>query len=244
MRMKIVVVIAAVFALALGLAPDASATIGFSQQVKLRDDHGPYTYKYSAFNDGYNGCSYCTSKATINRGQVTLNLRTYRLVESNREYDYYLVDATVSTSKQHGTRGSGVLDATLRSVGKVNNATYSSGHSDTSQDCHSYTVSIAGAWGPLSVGTDVGTYSTCVSSHISRSPVSSGQSYHVTNLNGVKSVTFQRFDRVLAGQHPSFSLALGYRADRCGESYIPSTGTEIYCNKVHRTHEYKIGTTG
>lgn len=243
MRTRIMLILAAVVALVVLMAPDASATIGFSQQVKLRDDHGPYSFNYTSFDDGFNGCSYCTDQPQINHGRLTLNLRTYRLVESNRKYDYYLVDATVSTSGQHGSRASGVFDADVRSTSKVNDATYSSGHSDTPQSCHTYTVSIAAAWGPLSAGTDVGSYSTCVHSHITRSSVSSGQHYHVTNFNGVKSVTFQRFDRVLAGRHPTFAFRMQWHTDHCMTTDVPSTGVMTHCDKSTRGHTYAIGTS-
>jgi hypothetical protein len=234
-----------ILALASGLVSTipASATIGFGQQVKLRNDPGPFHMKYSSFQNGIGACSDCGHPENTPGGKMTVYPRTYKLVESNKQWDYYLVDVTVSVSGQSGARDSGFLDATVQSIGSVNDATSSSGHSQTAQSCHTYPITISGGWGPLSVGTTVAHFSTCVNSTISRKGISAGKSYHVSNFNGVNNVTFQRFVRVKAGSHPKFKVTLLRPTDKCVSTLLPS-GVEYNCFNLSAKRHWVIGTRG
>jgi hypothetical protein len=91
-----------------GLPSAVSADVDFSQVVRLRQDPGPFTMRYSSFADGTGSCSYCARPFATAGGTMRVNLRTYRLVEENKTYDYYLVDATVNTLRRHGNEDWGL----------------------------------------------------------------------------------------------------------------------------------------
>jgi hypothetical protein len=251
-----VVLIAVLAVLASSLAP-ASGTISFSQQVKLRNDptnSKGFKLAYTSFKDGYRDCSYTSGQPNpnpctpeIGSGRLTVVPRTYKLVEGNKHKDYYLLDLTVSTSSRRGSKDFAYLDVTVKGTSTVKAATYSLGKSTVS-GCHKYPIDIAAGWGPMSAGTTVGSFSVdCYSTAISRRAVSAGQTYHVTNLNAVKSVTFQRFVVVARGAHPTFSYTVSRPTDKCTTSTI-SDGSNQHlfraCRNSSKAVTRRIGTTG
>lgn len=232
---------AVVAQLFLGVAP-AGADVEFTQNVKLRQDKGPFTMRYSSFKDGVGSCSDCAAPFSTAGGRMKVHLTTYKLTEQSKKYDYYLVDATIGTSRRHGNEDWGWLEATLQSRLAVSYATFSSGKKETPEDCGEYPIEIAGSWGPVSVGTTVAHFSTCTESWISRKGVTRGQFYHVTNFNGVRKVTFQRFVRVAAGVKPSFKLTVERSTDKC-KVYTWADGQHYYCYNQSAKRTWKIGTS-
>jgi hypothetical protein len=67
-----------------------------------------------------------------------------------------------------------------------------------------------------------------------------GQKYHVTNFNGVRSVTFQRFVRVAAGMKPSFRVKIERPTDACTSATFPD-GTHYFCNNQSESKAWTIG---
>ena len=235
----------------------ASATIGFSQQVRLRNDptnHQGYVRTYTSFPDGYDNCSYMSGQPNQNPctpakggGKIRIVPLTYRLVEENKSKDYYLVDLTVSTSGRYGSKDYAYLDATIQNTTKVTAATYSNGKSTVS-GCKKYPISIGAGWGPLSASTTVGSFSVdCHSTSISRKATTSGQKYHVTNLSAVKSVTFQRFVVVPKGVKPTFRYTVSWPTDSCHTSTV-SDGSNSHkfrsCKNSSASLTKSIGTGG
>lgn len=235
-------IIAAAIALAASVVPGApaGADVEFTQNVQLRQDKGPFNMSYSSFRDGVGSCSDCAAPYKTAGGKMRVHLTTYKLTEQSRRYDYYLVDATVSTRDRHGEEDWGWLEATVRSREAVSYATYSSGKSETREDCGSWPLEIAGSWGPVSVGTTVARFSTCTESWISRDSVKRGQHYHVTNFNGVRNVTFQRFVRVGAGVKPSFRVTIERSTDKCDSHTFPD-GTHYWCYNRSDSKSWVIG---
>jgi hypothetical protein len=241
MKRPILVMLAA-GAMLLTMFSPATADVEFTQQVVLRKDHGPYNMRYSSFADGAKSCTDCPSQFRVAGGKLTTHLRTYKLKEQNNTYDYYLVDATVSTSRRSGNEDWGYLEATVRSTKRVNYATYSSGKSETKEDCGTWPINISGSFHGISVGTKVAEFSTCTESWISRRSVKLGQRYHVTNFNGVRKATFQRFVRVRRGVQPAFRVSITRPTDYCNVYTFPD-GAHNYCYNTSKTKKYKIGTS-
>ena len=252
---------AAVLATALlGVAvtvPPSSATIEFSQQVKLKNDptnSRGFKLRYTSFPDGYDDCSYTSGQPNpnpctpeIGSGKVTVIPRTYKLVTGNHHKAYYLLDLTITTSDIKGSKDFAYLDVTIAGKGKVKAATYSLGKSEVS-DCKEYPINIAAGWGPVSAGTTVGSFTVnCYRTSITRTPVNNGQTYHVTNLNAVRSVTFQRFVVVKKGKHPAFSYRVSRPTDKCTTSTISDGSTQHQfrsCKNSSKAVTRSIPTTG
>jgi hypothetical protein len=224
----------------------AKAGVPFSQQVELRDDRGPYSIKYKAFPDNVaKGCSKCIDgPLPMVSGTVSVAPQTYVLKEENKKYDYYLVEVGISVSHQKGTRSAGVLKATLRSLGSVSYSTYSAGYAQTSQSCHTYPIDLGASWGPVDASTTVATYSTCVETKVSHHRVKNGDAFSVTNLNGIKRITFSRFVRVKAKSHPKFKVTVSTPRARCHHVSIPTTGEQLDCDPGQTVKSWRIGTTG
>ena len=246
---------AAVVAMGVMLAAVAPAvgTIGFSQQVRLRNDpsnSAGYARTYTSFSDGQKNCSVRLPNTTTGcnpstgGGNLRITPRTYKLVESNKSKDYYLIDLTVTTSSRHGSKGFAFLDASVKGASTVLAATYSNGKS-TVKDCRKYPISIAAGWGPVSAGTTVGSFTVdCASTSVSRTAVRGGQSYHVTNLNAVKSVTFQRFAVVKAGAFPKFSWKVTWPTDACRTTTTSNGGSSYKVKSCQNSTASAAGTIG
>jgi hypothetical protein len=254
---RIAIVVTVVLAVLAATMPPSSATIAFSQQVKLKNDptnSRGFKLKYTSFPDGFKDCSYTSGQPNPNpctpamgSGTLTVIPRTYKLVTGNKHKDYYLLDLTISTSRIKGSKDFAYLDVTVAGKGKVKAATYSLGKSTVSE-CKKYPINIAAGWGPVSAGTTVGSFSVnCYSTSITRAPVTRGQSYHVTNLNAVRSVTFQRFVVVKKGKQPSFSYRVSRPTDKCTTSTISDGSTQHQfrsCTNSSKAVTKSIGTKG
>jgi hypothetical protein len=234
-----------------GLLPTAATSAmprsgpPFSQQVELRNDRGPFAVKYSAFPDNVaNGCTSCSAPLPISSGKVSVKPQTYVLIEQNKKYDYYLVQANITVSGQKGTRSSGVLTTTLKSLGASSYSTFSAGYVQTSQNCHTYPIDLGASWGGVDASTTVAHYSTCVKTTVSHHRVKNGDVFSVTNLNGIKSIAFSRFVRVKAKTHPKFRVTVTLPRARCHSEIIPTTGTVLDCDPGSTQKSWKIGTTG
>ncbi len=229
--------------------PAARANIAFSQTVRLRNDPGPYYRTATSFPDGWGSCgSGCTTWPYPSGGErLTVMPRTYRVVDENRRYDYYLLDLDVTMTKRHGSKGYGYLDARVQSTKTVNYATWSLGKG-TVGGCRKYPLDIGASFYGISVGTQVATFSVdCYDTSIKRASITRGQSYHVTNLGAVKHVAFQRFVRVAAGAHPKFAWKLTYPTDKCGKSYVNDGSNWVWqhwCTNKSSSIGGTIGTRG
>jgi hypothetical protein len=243
-KKRLVLVVLSLGALLLaGFAP-ATADIGFTQQVVLVKDRGPFTMKYSSFSDGTGSCEDCIRPHKIGGGTMKVHLRAYRLVERAKR-DYYIVDVTVRTKKRYGSEHYAYIDAkvqnTKASAEKVSQATYSLGKTDVKEDCDTYDINIGASFHGISAGTKVATLDTCTESPITRRGVTRGQDYHVTNFNGVRSVTFQRFVRVSKGAKPVFRVAVSRPTDHC-KVYTWADGQHYYCYNQEKTKVWTVGT--
>ncbi len=222
--------------------PSAQATVGFSQTVILKGDPTlakGINRKYTSFTDGSKDCSWqgggsgsggdSSCSRSIGGGKINILPQTFKLKEGMKKHDYYLLDLTVSTSKIFGNKDYAYLDATLTSTSPVTSATYSRGVSEVDK-CKKYPIDIAAGWGPVSAGTTVGSFTVnCHRTYVTRAAVSSGQSYHVTNLNAVKNVTFQRFVVVPAGTKPKFGYSVSWPTDYCHTQTVgTASGSQQY----------------
>lgn len=257
MSKKIALALAVGVALVLAAVPAAQATINFSQTVYLKNDptsSAGYTRSYTSFPDGYKNCS--TPPATgpcgpnvypIGGGKLHVLPRTYKLAERNKSNDYYLLDLTVTTSNRYKDGSYAYLDVKVQGASAVKTATYTLGKSTVS-GCQKYPIDIAAGWGPISAGTTVGTFNVnCYSTSITRTAISGGQQYHVTNLNAVNAVTFQRFVVVSAGTKPTFKYWVSWPTDHCGQSYVSDGSNQVlqkWCTNDSTSLSHKIGTTG
>jgi hypothetical protein len=223
-----------------GLTVPASADIAFTQQVVLRQDKGPFTMRYRSFPDGYGSCEDCPGPYRTGGGKMKVHLRSYKLQEQAPK-DYYLVDVTITTRDRYGSERYGYVDAKVQSTRAVDYATYSLGKKDVAEDCDTYDINIAGGFHGISAGTTVTSFSTCTESPITHKPATYGRNYHVTNFNGVRKVSFQRFVRVGKGKTPVFRIAVTRPTDEC-KVYTWSDGQHYYCYNKQETKVWKIGT--
>lgn len=230
--------------------PAAQANIAFSQTVRLRNDPGPFYRKATSFPDGWGSCSSpnCTTWPYPNGGErLTIMPRTYRVVDENHRYDYYLVDLDVTMTKRHGSKDYGYLDARVQSTKAVSYATWSLGK-DTVGGCKNYPLDIGASFYGISVGTQVASFGVdCYDTSITRAAITRGQTYHVTNLGAVKHVAFQRFVRVAAGAHPKFNWKLTYPTDKCGKAYVSDGSNQVWqywCTNKSSSISGTIGTRG
>jgi len=197
----------------LGPGGPAAADVAISQQVVLRQDHGPYRMRYKQYYPGDNGVSVASA---YGRGRLTFSLRSYRLKERERRYDYYLVDFTGTTSRRRGWETLGRAQVYLSTTRRVNYTTYSKGKSRGPKACTTRGVDIAATIGVVSVGTTVGHIRTCgARARLRMHKTSRAAMFTARGLNQMRYFTAQKWVRVRQGNRPRFFAHVITNHDRC-----------------------------
>lgn len=233
---SVTVVLAALVTAAAGAAlfgpgQPAAADVAISQQVVLRQDHGPYVMRYKQYyphNDGV-----ATMRA-YGRGRLVFSLKSYKLKEQERRYDYYLVDFTGHTRRRRGWDSLGRAQVYLSTTRVVNYTTYTKGKSTGPGRCRTRDIDIGATIGFVSVGTTVAHIRTCGDgARLRRRVTSRAAMFTATGLNEMRYFTAQKWVRVRQGNRPRFFAHVITNHDRCRQTF--GSTCEIRRNDALRT---------
>lgn len=180
------------------------------------------------------------------KAKISVTASTYKILDQNKKYDFFLVDLTSGLTERKGDQDWGWYDVTLTSTGttKILGSSYSTGRKFENVDkCTRFPVSLGVGFYGVSVGTTVGHVSFCNDgSRLVQSSVTGGQKYHATGVTGIQSLQSQRYVRVAQGKTPSFKVQLTTNADRFS-CYTVSDGTHCFVHHAMQSKSLTIGTT-
>ncbi len=164
--------------------------------------------------EGYQYTNPNFPKAT---GTVKMRVNTYKILDQNRRYDFFIVDATADITSRTGDEDWGWLDTSVRSAGKTKiiDSSYTLGKKkQNTTSCNSYPVELAVSFYGVSAGTTAGHVSFCnKGSEVRSSSVPGGRFYHATGVSGISMIQMQRYVQVPQGKLPSFKVLTEYNKD-------------------------------
>jgi hypothetical protein len=171
---------------------------------------------------------YTSNNFTKATGTVKVEATTYKILDQNHKYDFFLVDATATLTKRKGDEDWGWMDVELTSKGKakVLSSSYTLGKGNENRtSCKAYPVDLGVAFFGVSAGTTAGHVTLChPGSKVASSSISRGRLYHATGLGGLASIQMQRYVRVKQGALPKFAVT----ADRNTEYSTCASGADGY----------------
>ena len=179
-------------------------------------------------------------------GTARYTLTSYKILDQNRKFDFYLVDVSANLVKRTGDQDWGWMDVTVRSAGrtKVVSSAYTLGKGvENTSTCKSFPIELGVGFYGVSAGTTAGHVSFCHrGSKIESSRASHGRLYHATGLSGIASLDAQRYVQVPQGGHPAFSVKVRTNADTL---QCPTLSDGTHCFVGHGMHakHRTIGTT-
>lgn len=198
------------------------------QTASNRQFKAMHKFRYTRLCPSCTAPRYTDNNFKKSTGMVKVVATSYRILEGNGRYDFFLVDVTATLTKRSGDEDWGWMDIQLKSTGKakVLSSSYSLGkQSENTTSCKSYPVSLGLGFFNVSAGTTVGKVSFChPGSKVESSALSGGRLYHATGLSGLSSIQMSRYVRVKQGARPTFSVT----ADRNTESSVCATGADGY----------------
>lgn len=151
------------------------------------------------------------------RGRIHYEVGTYKILDQNRRYDFYLVDATATWKRRRGDEDWGWLDTYVTSRGrtKVLSSSYTLGKSKpNTTTCKRYPIQLGVSFLAVEAGTTAAHVTLCNDgSKVSSTSVSRGREYHATGVSGFKMLQMQRYVRVPQGKHPLFRIATDFNAE-------------------------------
>jgi hypothetical protein len=173
-------------------------------------------------------------------------LSSYKILDQNHRFDFYLVDVTATLVERKGHQDWGWMDTTVRSLGttRVVSASYTLGKGvQNTTSCRTYPIDLGLSFYGVSAGTTAGHVSFChQGSKIASSKVSGGRLYHSTGLTGISMIDAQRYVQVPQGQHPAFRIKVHTNHDSLQCPTLPD-GTHCFVGHgMHGKHR-TIGTT-
>ncbi len=178
--------------------------------------------------------------------RVKYTLSSYKILDQNHRYDFYLVDVTANLVKRTGDQDWGWMDTTVRSIGstKVVSASYTLGKGvQNTTTCRTYPIDLGVSFYGVSAGTTAGHVSFChQGSRIASSKISGGRLYHSTGLSGISQIDAQRYVQVPQGQHPQFRIKVRTNHDTLQCPTLPD-GTHCFVGHGMHGTGRSIGTT-
>ena len=179
-------------------------------------------------------------------GTAKFIVSSYKILDQNRKYDFFLVDATASLVDRTGDEDWGWMDVTLRSVGdtKILGNSYTLGKGvENVTTCKTFPVNLGVSFYGVSAGTTAGHVSFCnQGSKLSSSSISSGRRYHATGLSGIASIQMQRYVQVRNGALPHFRVVARTNDDSL-QCPTLSDGTHCFIGRAMHSAGRKIGTS-
>jgi len=178
-----------------------------------------------------------TANPGIASGTARFTLASYKILDQNAKYDFYLVDVTAGLVNRKGDQDWGWLDATVRSVGstRIVSSSYSLGKDVVNTTtCRTYPVNLGVSFYGVSAGTTAGHVSFCHhGSKMTSSGVKAGRLYHATGLSGIAMTDSQRYVQVPQGAHPRFRVHVSTNHDSWT---CPTLSDGTHCFVGHGMH--------
>lgn len=248
---------ASVLTLSTANTPADAAVRGSVKMVGEKPVSGTYNFAYKNYSGtettcqyhsygGYNSGSYCSGKAyRVSKGTAEVKLRSYKISEGMKKYDYYLVDVEVANAGRAGTSTGGWMKVHIEQAGstKIIDHTDSVSKSSDSKSCVNIYPSFGAGWGSVSAGISFDPISFCGKGSSvaidSRSGLHTAWMAH--NLRAIKSFVTERIVKVPAGAHPKFKVSVHVPTDTCTQAWTS------YCTAYKngdRLVSYTIGTSG
>ena len=234
------------------LAPvSASASVrGDVLLVGEKPVSGTYNLAYRNYSEQFCGeQSYppyiCYVVYHVSRGTAAVKLRTYKLKEGLKKYDYYIVDVEVDNVKPYGASSKGWMKVHIYPEGSTTivDSSDTQSVSSSKSSCYSVTPSFGASIGPVGASFSAGSVRFC----------GKGASYQIDYRKGARTVwmahnlrkisTFvsERIVKVHAGAHPRFGITVHVPTDKCTDTWHGDCSD--YTNDTTLYH-YKIGTSG
>lgn len=153
------------------------------------------------------------------------DFNVYHLVESESDWDCYLLSATAKRKVAGGNWAFPNIRISLTTFPgfKHNKATYTGGRSTFKKSCHTYPVNLGASYGPVSAGTTVTEIKSCNDNpKVTRSlghKLNNGTYrtglYTVYAASQLPRVGMQKWIRVPEGKTPPFYVLIKARKTKC-----------------------------
>lgn len=231
-------------------APASGSVRGDVLLVGEKPVSGTYNLAYRNYSgkfctDGSRPPYICYVAYHVARGTAAVKLRTYKVKEGLKRYDYYLVDVEVDNVKPYGASKDGWMKVHIYPDGATKIVDYSDTQSvsSTKSSCYSVTPSFGAAIGPAGVSFSAGSITFC----------DKGASYQIDyrkstrtvwmahNLRKINTFVSERIVKVPRGAHPRFGITVHVPTDKCTDTRAGDCTD--FTNDTTLYH-YKIGTSG
>ncbi len=230
----------------------AENPIGISGDVRLRGDKpvaGTFDLPYKNYGGWKVHCTRERCERTYvhkSEGTLAVKLRTYRILEEVRAFDYYALDVKTTNEDRSGESRIGWAKVHIDSVGAVRIIDYGDSGSESSASpiCRTLDLGLSGSVSIVGASFSLGTVRLCGAGsgwYVDRRESDSTTVYQADNFRSVEWMYTERVVKVPAGEHPKFRVYVHVPNDRCerandGKCYD-------YANSTY-AREYKIGTSG
>jgi hypothetical protein len=250
--MRKVPVLLVVLALAVTSLVATSSPVGAEPQltvpIRMVGDQpvsGRFKLAYTNYGEKHQACYGNPPQCRfigyrVGRGSVQTRLRTYKIREGVKKYDYFLLDVDVvnvdrSGSSKLGEAGVSILTKNARPVEAYDSKSVSA----DDDGCHSLDVTMSTPWPYIQASADLGSVEFC-HEDASLNRVSNGR-FVADHLQMIRKFTISRAVKVPAGQRPKFKVRLLLPNDDCTKA------SEDWCKAFDnrsRTVTYTVNTTG
>ncbi len=205
---------------------------------------GTYDRFFSNFERRDNPCRRpnCTRRDT---GTLRIKLNAYRVKESLKKYDFYLLDVDTRIVGKKSTTRHRKAKATFRIRNSAKNVVDWEDSKSITTDprkCQSFPVNVGASVGVVSAGIQVGQVTLChKAAAFTKKASGKNAIYTASQLPRINGLTSGRIVKVKAGTKPTFSVKVTYPADVCTRS--TSRGCHQYVDKT-ASATFKVRTTG
>lgn len=247
------VLLAGLFAL-LGTSfaiPSATASVrGDVLLVGEKPVSGTYNLPYRNYSEKFCGWGsstpyICYEVYHVSRGTAAVKLRTYKLKEGLKRYDYYIIDVEVDNVKPYGASSNGWMKVHIYPRGSTSIVDYSDTKSVSSSknSCYSVTPSFGASIGPVGASVSLGSITFCDDNASYDIDYRTGTRtvWMAHNLRKINSFVSERIVKVHAGAKPQFGITVHVPTDKCTDTWHGDCSD--YTNDTTLYH-YHIGTSG
>jgi hypothetical protein len=231
----------------------ATADVAVTQQGVIVGDKpvsGRYAVSWTNYGEKKQNCYGAPPHPTclfigyrVARGKITTKLRTYKIKDGLRKYDFYLLDVDMMNVNRSGSSKLGDASISIDfSNATLVDYTQSKSMNADEPDCHSVDVTFSTPFPYVSASTSLGEVEWC-DEHASLLLTKAGDVtwYAADHLATIKHFMMDRAVKVAKGQRPRFTVHLTVPNDDCTKA---SDGwCKQYSNGI-KTRTYKVGTSG
>lgn len=207
-------------------ATPASAEVkGDLRLVGERPVRGTFDLKYNNYREQKRTCRphVCTPRGyRVARGEMRVKLRTYRVVESLRKYDYYVLDVDVVNADRYGSSKKGWAKVHIAKASKIKWVDYgdTSSVSATEADCTEIGLSMGGSVGPGGASISWGSVRFCddEASYAVERREGKTTTYLAAHTREISHYSSQRLVKVRRGKRPTFKVSVHVPTDKCTDA--------------------------